>query len=59
MSVLNDKKENRGGYRPNAKRPLKYTVETVILGTKVIPKCESENIKKVIDKICEPYLAKK
>ena len=56
---MKKKKENRGGYRANAKRPLKYTVETVVLGTKVIPKCESENIKKVIDKICEPYLAKK
>lgn len=59
MSILNYKKQNRGGFRPNAKRPLKYKVETVVLGTKVIPKCESENIKKVIDKICEPYLAKK
>jgi hypothetical protein len=59
MSILENKKQNRGGYRPNAKRPLKYTVETVILGTKVIPKCESENIKKVIDEICKPYLAKK
>ena len=58
MSILNDKKEKRGGYRANAKRPLKYTVETLIL-RKLVPKCELENIRKAIDEICKPYLANK
>ena len=58
MSILNDKKEKRGGYRANAKRPLKYKVEAVIL-RKLVPKKELENIHKTIDEICKPYLAKK
>lgn len=58
MSILNNKKENRGGYRANAKRPLKYTVETVIL-RKLVPMCELETIHKAIDEITKPYLAKK
>lgn len=52
------KKEKRGGYRPNAKRPLKYNADTIVL-RKLIPECELENIHKTIDKICKPYLSKK
>ncbi len=58
MSILNDKKENRGGKRLGAGRPHEYTVETIIL-RKLVPKCELEIIHKAIYEICKKHLAKK
>lgn len=52
-----NKKENRGGYRKNAKRPLKY-IEKSKLFYKLVPMSKHEEINTIVDKICNPFLAK-
>jgi hypothetical protein len=53
---MKKKKENRGGYRKNAKRPLKYGEETVSLNIRV-PKSRKAEIKKEVDSILVKYVS--
>ena len=48
----------RGGYRKNAKRPLKYIEESKQF-SKRVPLSKHEEISKIVDEICEPFLANK
>lgn len=49
------KKETRGGYRANAKRPLKYGEPTIVLHFRA-PESQAEAVKKIVNNFLNKYL---
>lgn len=51
-------KENRGGFRENAKRPLKYGEKTVLIGPFHVPESKAEDIKSLVKKELKKFEVK-
>lgn len=49
------KKETRGGFRPNAKRPLKYGEPTVVLHLRA-PESQADAVRKLVSNFLKKYL---
>jgi hypothetical protein len=49
----------RGGYRPNAKRPLKYGEATTPAKRRQVPKSKLTEFEKKVDNILKKWLVKK
>lgn len=51
------KKETRGGFRANAKRPLKYGEPTIVLHLRA-PESQAEVVKKLVSNFLNKYVTR-